>query len=65
MRAGMLLLTLGLLMSGCGAVAPSAATDATCDALRASLPTWSTQDTDQSRIEAAAFLDVFEAACGG
>jgi len=38
-------------------------TGAACDALRPVLPTYSTEDTEQSKREGATFLDVFEATC--
>jgi hypothetical protein len=34
-----------------------------CDELRASLPTWSARDTEQSKIEGAEFVSVFAAVC--
>ena len=51
------------LTSGCTATGGSETEAAICDELRASLPTWSRRDTEQSKAEGAAFLDVFEAVC--
>jgi len=56
-----------LLTSGCATTAPSAATEterALCHELRMALPSWSVEDTAQSREEGADFLDVFEVLCG-
>jgi uncharacterized protein YceK len=64
-RPAIRLLMLPMLMSGCASVVGSETTRATCDELRRALPTWSAQDTPQSRIEGAAFIDVFDAVCGG
>ena len=52
-----------LLLTAC-APPPPAPAHAVCDALRQALPTWSRKDTEQSREEAARFLDVWEAVCG-
>ncbi len=53
-----------LLLAGCTSLSPAPA-QAVCDALRPALPTWSAQDTEQSKQEAAQFLDVWEAVCNG
>jgi len=54
------------LTTGCATTTAGSATEAAiCAELRASLPTWSSQDTAQSKREGADFLDVFEAVCGG
>lgn len=58
----LLMVTCALLMTGCGATTPSG-TDAACDSLRPHLPSWSSQDTEQSKVEGAKFLDVFAAVC--
>ena len=60
-----LTVTLVLLTSACGPVATSATeTERTiCRELREALPTWSSQDTLQSREEGDRFLTVFEAVC--
>lgn len=50
-----------LLIVGCSTTPLS--TGAACDALRPTLPTWSKDDTEQSKREGAVFLDVFEATC--
>ncbi len=42
---------------------PPAPAQAVCDALRPALPTWSRQDSAQSRKEAARFLEVWTAVC--
>lgn len=60
MLTGLAMLTL---TSACATTGGSETEAAICDELRASLPTWSRRDTDQSRAEGAAFLDVFEAVC--
>ena len=64
-RPAIRLLMLPMLIGGCASVGGSETTEATCDELRRALPTWSAQDTPQSRIEGAQFLDVFDAVCGG
>jgi len=51
------------LTSACANTGGSETEAAICDELRASLPTWSRSDTDQSKAEGAAFLDVFGAVC--
>ena len=53
---------LACLLSGCHTTPPG--TGAACDALRPALPTWSAEDTEQSKREGATFLDVFNATCG-
>lgn len=54
------------LTSGCETTTAGSATEtAICAELRASLPTWSAQDTERSKREGANFLDVFKAVCGG
>ena len=60
-----MLMGLGVLTltSGCTTTGGSETEAAICDELRASLPTWSRRDTEQSKAEGAAFLDVFEAVC--
>ena len=58
--ASMLLAT--TLLSACATTPPG--TGAACDALRPALPTWSRNDTEQSKREGATFLDVFNATCG-
>ena len=60
MLTGLAMLTL---TSGCGSTGGSETEAAICDELRASLPSWSRRDTEQSKAEGAAFLDVFEAVC--
>ena len=50
------------LLSACNTTPPG--TGAACDALRPVLPTYSTNDTEQSKREGATFLDVFNATCG-
>jgi hypothetical protein len=57
---GLAMLTL---MTGCANTGGSETEAAICDELRASLPTWSRRDTEQSKAEGAAFLDVFNAVC--
>jgi type IV pilus biogenesis protein CpaD/CtpE len=56
------MLILALSMSACASTAPSG-TDAVCDALRPVLPTYSSQDTEQTRVEGLRFLDTFAAVC--
>jgi hypothetical protein len=63
-RAIALLTMAATLTSGCATTGGSATERAICGELRASLPSWSSADTVQSRTEAAEFLDVFEAVCG-
>lgn len=60
-----MLMGLGVLTltSGCAITGGSETEAAICDELRASLPTWSRRDTEKSKAEGAAFLDVFEAVC--
>ena len=60
MLTGLAMLTL---TSACASTGGSETEAAICDELRASLPTWSRRDTEQSKAEGAAFLDVFEAVC--
>ena len=60
MLTGLAMLTL---TSGCASTGGSETETAICDELRASLPSWSRRDTEQSKAEGAAFLDVFEAVC--
>ena len=60
MLTGLAMLTL---TSGCATTGGSETETAICDELRASLPSWSRLDTEQSKAEGAAFLDVFEAVC--
>lgn len=57
--------TLALLTSGCANMAAyGTETERTiCRELREALPTWSSQDTLQSREEGDRFLTVFEAVC--
>ncbi len=50
------------LLAACTTTPPG--TGAACDALRPALPTYSTNDTEQSKREGATFLDVFDATCG-
>ena len=50
------------LLSACNTTQPG--TGAACDALRPALPTYSPDDTEQSKREGATFLDVFNATCG-
>lgn len=64
-RASALMLIAGVSMTGCASTGGSETERAICRELRLSLPTWSSADTVQSRTEAAEFLDVFEAVCGG
>lgn len=63
--AALLLTASATLMTGCATTAGSETEQTICRELRASLPTWSSEDSFQSRKEAAEFLDVFEAVCGG
>ena len=61
-----LTVTLALLTSGCANVVASGTTETErtiCRELREALPTWSSQDTLQSREEGDKFLTVFEAVC--
>ena len=60
MLTGLAMLTL---TSGCAITGGSETEAAICDELKASLPTWSRRDTEQSKAEGAAFLDVFNAIC--
>ena len=60
MLMGLAMLTL---TSACASTGGSETEAAICDELRASLPTWSRRDTEKSKAEGAAFLDVFEAVC--
>ena len=60
MLTGLAMLTL---TSACASTGGSETEAAICDELRASLPSWSRRDTEQSKAEGAAFLDVFEAVC--
>lgn len=61
MRLG--LLSLSILTSACAAPVASGTDAAVCRELRRALPSWSRQDTEQSREEGARFIAVFEAAC--
>lgn len=61
--AAMLLLTAVMLTSACATTAGSETERTICRELRVVLPTWSSSDTEQSRVEGARFLDVFEAVC--
>lgn len=63
MPAAMLLMTAAMLTSGCATTAGSETEQTICRELRLVLPTWSSADTEQSRIDGARFLDVFEAVC--
>lgn len=54
---------LGPLMIACAPTGGSATSRAICAELRADLPTWSTLDTEQSRLEGVQFLDTFAAVC--
>lgn len=63
LRAVAPLLTVAILTSGCATTGGSANERAICAELRASLPSWSSADTVQSRSEGADFLDVFAAIC--
>ena len=63
MRGMLMGLAMLTLTSGCAITGGSETEAAICDELRASLPTWSRRDTEQSKAEGAAFLDVFEAVC--
>ena len=56
---------LALSTTGCGSTNVSATEEAICGVLGAHLPTWSTQDTEQSKREGAKFLDVFDEVCPG
>jgi len=51
------------LLGACSPTPPPAPSKAVCDALRASLPTWSPQDTERTKEEAARFLEVWDAVC--
>ena len=57
-----LALALTLTLTACTTTPPG--TGAACDALRPALPTYSRDDTEQSKREGATFLDVFNATCG-
>ena len=50
-------------LAGCASPPPAPA-EAVCDTLRPALPTWSSQDTEQSKREGTRFLDVWSAVCG-
>lgn len=65
MRPGVVLLLMtGLLTSGCASLTDASETERTiCRELRNALPTWSVEDTEQSKREAADFLSVFSAVC--
>jgi len=52
------------LLAGCTPTPPPAPSGAVCGALRPALPTWSPQDTAQSKEDAARFLEVWKAVCG-
>lgn len=62
--AVVLLLIPAMSMTGCASTGGSETERTICGELRASMPTWSTSDTEQSRREAAEFLEVFDAVCG-
>lgn len=53
---------LAALTSACGTEGASGT--GKCTALAPYLPSWSIHDTEQSKAEGAAFLDVFDAVCG-
>lgn len=54
-----------MMLTGCSETVGGSATEAAvCDELRRDLPSWSTQDTEQSRMEGARFVATFEAVCG-
>lgn len=63
MRAATLLSILAMSTTGCAVTAGSETERAICRELGASLPSWSSADTVQSRTEGAEFLDVFNAVC--
>lgn len=63
MRAIAPMLTIAALTSGCASTVGSETERAICDELRRDLPTWSTQDTTESKRQGADFLDTFEAVC--
>ena len=60
---GIALLVTLVILAACNTTPPG--TGAACDALRPDLPTYSSDDTEQSKREGATFLDVFNATCGG
>lgn len=62
MRPARAMVMLAMLMTGCASTGTSE-TESACDAMRPYLPTWSSQDTEQSKNEGARFLDVFKAVC--
>lgn len=51
-------------MSGCVTTAGSATERAICAELENVLPTYSTQDTNQTKEDGDRFLTVFDAVCG-
>lgn len=63
LRMPAMLLVSGTLLASCASTSGSVTTETVCDELRASLPTWSARDTEQSRIEGAEFVSVFAAVC--
>ena len=50
-----------LLLAGCSTA--GLVPDATCDALDQYLPTWGTDDTEETLESAGRFLDVYVAVC--
>ena len=62
-RAFALTMLLGFAAACTPLPAPITPADAVCDALRPALPSWSSQDTAQSKTEGARFLDVWQAVC--
>lgn len=52
-----------LWMTGCATLAGSETNRATCQELRAVLPTYSRQDTEESKRQGVEFLSVFGAVC--
>ena len=55
---------IALVTTGCATTTGSVTEETICSELRAELFTMSTQDTEQSKIGYADFLDMFEAVCG-
>lgn len=58
------ILALVILTSGCVTTAGLETERTICRELRNSLPSYSAQDTEQTKQEGADFLDVFGAVCG-
>lgn len=56
-------LTIVALMTGCTSMGGSVTERTICTELRRDLPTWSTQDTEQSKRQGADFIETFNAIC--